>query len=179
MWLETLFLISTKSASNQCLPEPQASTVLGCSANGTIAEKSLSLPVGGLNTNTNITRAGARTYLTWLSQTPPSYLTTSLLSLFPRVLRTRNMRETNSYTSSQYVADSGFPLVGIITRLFTKRASRGIGQEAQQHYDKEALRRKGKIIGRVASHEERSAGKSKSVTSEEKEIKVDGQQDSK
>lgn len=62
------------------------------------------------------------------------------------------MRETQSYSGSQYARDGGFPLVGAIVRLFGKRASSGIAKEAEEQADRARKARQGKVIGKPAGN---------------------------
>src|SRR5690242_17770487 len=62
------------------------------------------------------------------------------------------MRQTRGYTASQYAHDSGFPLVWII-RLFTRRARKGIEEEAEEYHQRKMDGQQRKIIGRVAGPE--------------------------
>lgn len=62
------------------------------------------------------------------------------------------MRPTHEYSATQYTRDNGFPLTWII-RLFTKRATSRIDDEAEENHHRQRSQRKGKIIGKAAGAE--------------------------
>ena len=63
------------------------------------------------------------------------------------------MRQTTSYTGTHYSRDNGFPIVGWIVRIFTKRATSGIEDEAGESLRRNTAGQRAKIIGRVAGPE--------------------------
>ncbi|ETN43173.1 uncharacterized protein HMPREF1541_02331 [Cyphellophora europaea CBS 101466] len=68
------------------------------------------------------------------------------------------MRETNAYTSKHYRRDNGFPLVWML-RCCLGRATKGSEEEADEHFERSAQARQGKIIGRPAGRTAFIAGK--------------------
>lgn len=78
------------------------------------------------------------------------------------------MKQTHNYTGSHYVSDNGFPLTWIF-KIFTKRATSRIADEAEEHHERHRTVRSGKIIGRVAGPEAYT-GKSASIRTKEQAI---------
>lgn len=60
------------------------------------------------------------------------------------------MRETIAYSGRQYARDGGFPLVGAVMRIFRKRVSSGVAQEAEKQAEDARKARQGKVIGKPA-----------------------------
>ena len=85
------------------------------------------------------------------------------------------MRETHDYSASQYVRDNGFPLTWIV-RLFTKRATSRIHEEAEENHHRHHSGRAGKIIGRVAGPEAYTGKSAMRFTESPRDRSVEGRQ---
>ncbi|KAK5943523.1 hypothetical protein PMZ80_004531 [Knufia obscura] len=68
------------------------------------------------------------------------------------------MRQSQTYTSSDYTRDTGFPLVWLVTCLFTRRAKKSAQDEVEENAERERKARAGKIVGKPAPRETSRAG---------------------